>query len=231
MKDKELTELIKLGKRLGVPIIQAFLELEVRDNQGKVIARHRQRSHSWVRNAYNQLVTQLMGIGANDTPFGAGKINLMQTSGVEIQTPRVMSLVSDGVDPEAVGEAYRAGAGIDTFGILVGSGVTAESFEDYFLDTQIVNGGGAGELAHAEQELPDKLYTPATKVYQVKQVRYLNNNSGASIDVKEIGLITSGDAGGARIWMNARDVLASTVAVPDTGQLKVTYTMEITYPA
>ncbi len=231
MKDKELAELIKLGKRLGVPIIQAFLELEVRDNQGKVIARHRQRSHSWVRNAYNQLVSQLMGINCLDVTFGAGKITLKETDGNICSFARCISIAGSTSDPEAVGYAYRAGAGIDTFGILVGSGVTAETFEDWFLDTQIANGVGAGQLSYVEADAPVKEYTPATKVYQVKHIRYFNNNSGESIDVKEIGLVTSGDVGGVRVWMNARDLLPSPVAVPDTGQLKVTYTLEITYPA
>ncbi len=230
MDKRGYAEFVKMGKLLELPTLHAFIELEVVKN-GFVVARLKMPSHSWVRNAYNQLVTQLMGINANDAePFEAGKINLKQTSGIVIITPRAINIAGV-VDPEAVGNAYRAGAGIDTFGIVVGSGVTAETFEDYFLDTQIVNGVAAGQLSYVEADAPVKEYTPATKVYQVKHIRYFNNNSGASIDVKEIGLVTTGDAGGIRIWMNARDVLPSTVAVPDTGQLKVTYTLEITYPA
>jgi len=31
--------------------------------------------------------------------------------------------------------------------------------------------------------------------------------------------------------MTARDLLIATVTVPDTGQLKVTYTVQLSYPA
>ncbi|GAH72404.1 unnamed protein product, partial [marine sediment metagenome] len=64
----------------------------------------------------------------------------------------------------------------------------------------------------------------------VDLVRYFNNNSGGNVDVNEVALVTNGYFGGAHIWMQSRDKLGATVTVPSTGQLKVTYTVELTYP-
>jgi len=65
-------------------------------------------------------------------------------------------------------------------------------------------------------------------------VRYFNNNSGGDIDVNEVGLVMNQPQGGSTVYgkrLQARDKLASTVTVPNTGQLKVTYTIQLTYPA
>ena len=230
-EEKKYQALRRLGSELHIPVWEAFLELEVKDKDGRVIQRHRQRSHSWVRNAYNQLVTQLMGINGSDETWGAGYINIMQSSGTVMSGTRVATICNDSADPEGAPYAYMAAAGSDTSGILVGSGTTAETFEDYNVETLIANGVGAGQLSYVASDPPAKTYTAGTKVYQVQHVRYFNNNSGASINVNEVALLCSGEFGGSRMWANSRDVLGSSVAVPDTGQLKVTYTIEITYPA
>jgi len=64
-------------------------------------------------------------------------------------------------------------------------------------------------------------------------VRYFNNNSGGDVAVNEVALVVNQPQGGPVYgkWVQARDKLASTVTVPNTGQLKVTYTVQLTYPA
>jgi len=39
-------------------------------------------------------------------------------------------------------------------GIVVGSGINAESFEDFTLQTQIAHGTGAGQLSYTQCEAP-----------------------------------------------------------------------------
>ena len=58
--------------------------------------------------------------------------------------------------------------------------------------------------------------------------KIFNNNSGAEITVSEVGL--AGYESGQSMLM-CRDVLASPVTVPNAGQLTVTYTIEMTFPA
>jgi hypothetical protein len=64
--------------------------------------------------------------------------------------------------------------------------------------------------------------------------RYFNNNSGADVSVNEVALALRGYQPGSSVpynYMTARDKLIATVTVPNTGQLKVTYTVQLTYPA
>ena len=232
-EERQYKQLRKLGQELHIQIPEAFLTLEVFDKDGKLIQRHKQRSHSWVRNAYNLLFVSTAGKGCTGTAtFGPGEINVKDTGGT-IQGVDGDNLALAVGSPDDVSSGYRAGAGIDTFGILVGSGTNAESFVDYFLQTQIANGVGAGQLSHVESELNNLSYISGTKTLKNELVRFFNNNSGGNVSVNEIALVTHGRCGdaGTNDWLQSRDKLASTVTIPDTGQLKVTYTVQLIYPA
>ena len=229
IEERKYRQLKKLGEELRVPTFEAFLRLEVRDRDGEVIEQINRRSHSWVRNAYNWLLSQLAGAPADDSTFGAGYINIKNTGGSVLYGSNYrLDLRSP--------DNYLAGAGDASFGIQVGSGANAESFEDYILQAQIAHGVGAGQLSHTEVTRAESYDTP-TRVYRVEMVRYLNNNSGADINVNEVALVPKISASrdttgyGAAPTLVSRDKLASTVTVPNTGQLKVTYTIQLTYPA
>jgi hypothetical protein len=232
----EYLTLRKLGQKLHIPIPEAFWELEVIDGKGNVLQRHRQRSHSWVRNVYNLMFTQLAGKDADDNTFGAGKLSTIKTDGSVQYGAGPMAInpyVSDSVDD--VGFGYRALANDDEAGILVGGGTSAESFEDYALQTKIDTGNGAGQLAYAESEPHSVSYDAGAKVLRNELVRYFNNNSGGSISINETALVYAsrppGGGTGYQYYLASRDKLASTVTVPNTGQLKVTYIVQLTYPA
>jgi len=224
-------QLRRLGQELHVPIPETFWELEVRDRDGKVTQRLKQRSHSWVRNAYNHMFCQLAGKNANDTTFGAGLLSVKDTGGVIRYYNGPIGQSSADIDGTTYG--YRGRPGDDTWGIQVGSGTNAESFEDYQLQTKITNGVGAGQLSYIEQDPHVIAYNPGTRVLSNALVRYFNNNSGGNVDVNEVALVLNQPQGGAVLgkWVQTRDKLVSTVTVPNTGQLKVTYTVQLTYPA
>jgi len=230
-EEQKYEELKRLGQELHLPIPEAFWELEVRNTEGELIQRHRQRSHSWTRNAYNALFTQLAGKDADDAAFGAGLLSLKDMSGIVRygSYPFTYGQYSvDGVDMAG----YRAAAGRDDKGIIVGSGTNPESFEDYALQTKIPNGTGPGQLSYIQSEPHSVSYDTPTRVLRNQLVRYFNNNSGGDIEVNEVALVNSMQQPGA--WpefVMSRDRLTSTVTVPDTGQLKVTYTVQLTYPA
>ncbi|GAJ13452.1 unnamed protein product, partial [marine sediment metagenome] len=57
-EERQYERLKKLGRELHIPIPEHFLTMEVFDKDGKLIQRHHQRSHSWVRNAYHLLFCQ-----------------------------------------------------------------------------------------------------------------------------------------------------------------------------
>lgn len=240
-EERQYKRLRELGQKLGIPIPEAFLTLEVFDKDGKLIQRHHQRSHSWTRNAYNLIFCQLAGKDADDDTFEAGKLS-MKTTGDVIKKgdfcPAMGAVVTanfwrtvDGID-----YGYRAPGGEDTRGILVGSGTNAQSFEDYVLQTQLTEGTGAGQISHIASEAHSISY--AGLVLKNTLIRYFNNNSepAGDRDINEVALVgyfqahTSATLGQFSFLMS-RDKLASTVTVPVTGQLRVTYTIQLTYPS
>ncbi len=230
IKEQRYKRLRKLGKELRIPIPEAFLTLEVFDKDGRLIQRHRQRSHSWTRNAYNALFSNLASANLDDSTFGAGYLSGKDTGGVVVYGVRGAYIAS--ITYESTLAGFRAAAAEDEWGILVGSGENAESFEDYVLQTQITEGTGAGEINYATSEAVDKSYADTTWTHAL--VRYFNNNTGANRLINEVALVGSysrfGGGIDAKILLS-RDKLASTVTVPDTGQLKVTYNIELTYPS
>jgi len=233
-EERKYKRLRKLAQELHIPIPEAFWELEVRDKDGKVIQRLRQRSHSWTRNAYNLMFAQLAGKDLDDSSFGAGYLSLKNTGNYVMygDAPTIAS-GSGAYSWDGTSYGYRSPAGNDTHGILVGSGTNPESFEDYTLQSKIANGTGTGELSYVESDPHAITWTAGTLTMKNELTRYFNNNSGGDVDVNEVALVAFGYSVGKTAYTQyvmSRDKLASTVTVPDTGQLKVTYTIQLTYP-
>lgn len=238
--EKDYQELARLGKVLGVPVFEAFLTLETFDKNGKQTSYHKQRSHSWTRNAYNHLFSQLAGKDTSDSTFVAGKLSMKITGGTIRYGafPSLVGCINEGSnDPYSVDAVstnnggYRGPAGNDNYGIQVGTGTNAESFEDYVLQTKVATGNGATQLAYGEQQAHSVAYTSGTKTLANDLVRYFNNNSGGTIAVTEVALVFDGHVGGVedQYVLVARDKLGAAVEVADTGQLKVTYTISLVF--
>lgn len=246
-EERQYKRLRELGQKLHIPIPEAFITLEVFDKDGKLIQRHHQRSHSWTRNAYNVLFCQLAGKDADDDTFGAGKL-CQKDFGGALVNGNFPASISVGTDKAEIGPSdsfadvgyqeqnsgYRARAGEDANGILVGSGTNAESFEDFELQTQITEGTGAGQISHVASEEHSISY--AALVFKNTLIRYFNNNSdpAGDRDINEVGLVAvfaPATGSTTKAALMSRDKLASTVTVPNTGQLRVTYTIQLTYPS
>jgi hypothetical protein len=226
-------QLKRLGRELHIPTLEAFWELEVRDQNGEVVQRLKQRSHSWVRNAYNLIFATLAGKDLDDNTFGPGKLSLKDTGNVvrygDANTCCYLHQSSD-----AAGWGYRGLAGSHAYGILVGKGTNPEDFESYYLHTLVANGTGVGQLSYVQGEPHSITWIAGTLTLKNDLVRYFNNNSGGDVDVTEVAIVAheyKPTSSTDTYYMMARDLLVSTVTVPDTGQLKVTYTIQLTYPA
>ena len=231
----------KLGTELKLPVFKTFLEMEVRDKDGKTIHAHKQRSHSWNRNAYNFLFSQMAAYGLTGTNiFEAGAISLKWTTGSIYPNGsnwglnKVAGWDEDiNLNDRSTNTGLLATAGSTDKGIIVGTNNFPESFDGYVLGAAIANGSGAGQMDYAQSDLHSVSYDAPTKTLTDTLIRYINNNSGANIGVNEVALygrVKFNSAGTGSI-MFSRDLLASTVTVPNTGQLKVTYTIQLAYPA
>jgi len=228
-EERKYRRLRRLAQELRLPIPEAFWTLEVFDKDGKLLQRHHQRSHSWTRNAYNHLASQLMAKNGDDATFEGGKLSIKkEDTTVKYGEYPITLIYGATMDTPAAG--YLGSAGMDTAGIVVGTGTDAESFEDYTLQTKIENGTAPTELVYVESEATAMGYADTTLTATL--IRYFNNNSGGEITVNELGILLIGYVQNAsNIWLQVRDKLAVGVAVPDTGQLKVTYTIQLAYPA
>jgi hypothetical protein len=229
--ERKFRKLARLSQELRIPITECFLELQVTSPDGRVTHHHKQRSHSWVRNGYNVLVCAMMALNYNDAVYGAGNLNIKGTDGSLRRRAGAILYGYNDPDWESTGCGYMASAGALINGIIVGSGVAAESFEDYTLQTPIAHGTGAGQLSHAQGEAPLKSYDAGTKTYSSVWTRYLNNNSGGDVTVNEVGLIMSFNTNYGYRGLVSRDKLGAPVVVASAGQLKVSYTFSCVYPA
>lgn len=114
---------------------------------------------------------------------------------------------------------------IDDYGIVVGTGDTAETNTDYKLDTQLTEGVGAGNITHGEQVIEAVAEVGANVDLEVK--RSFVNNTGSTITIKEAGLYMKSGRFAAYFCI-IRDVLPASVDVPDKCALTVYYTLRTT---
>jgi len=88
--------------------------------------------------------------------------------------------------------AINALLGITTYGIVVGTGTNAVTISDYVLQTPIAHGNGASQLYYNAMAFDgtDVTVSGSDCYYDCK--RFIENNSGGDIGVKEIGAICLG---------------------------------------
>lgn len=229
-KEEKYKRLKDLGSKLKVPIPETFVTMSVYDKNGKLTNEQSQRSHSWVRNAYTQLICQfasVVGVLSTDATYGAGKLNTKNWSGsTQYYTGSGLSYFGS-----AVGNGWRGTGGAYTHGIVVGTSDLAEDFALYNLDELIVHGVTTDTLSYQAMALPTRTYTAGTKTWDIVWERYINNNSGGTITIKEVGIIANNLINLGTFNLIMRDVLSSPVELVDSAQLKVTYTVSLQYPA
>lgn len=110
------------------------------------------------------------------------------------------------------------------FGVVIGTGDTAESNTDYALANQLTEGVGAGNISHGAVSFTGTAVVGANVDLEVK--RAFTNATGSTITVKEAGVYV----GLADTYFHCiiRDVLAASVEVPDKCSLTVIYTIRTT---
>lgn len=125
---------------------------------------------------------------------------------------------------------YQAGY---KHGIVVGTGNTAVSMGDYYLQTPIQHGSGSGQMLYYGGFAED--FTVGSNYAQFSIYKAIENNSGASITVNEYALVCAADANTGLVSITnrfvylfavTRNVLSTGVTVLDQKVLKVVYTIK-----
>ena len=217
----------KSSLQLHVPHMAMYLDIEVRRPGGEITEHRHQRSKSLVRNAYNLFFHTIASYPMSDATWGDGYVNMKNTGGsLSSGAYRGFCFGAD-----SNGQGFLSPGSANDFGIVVGTGTGAESFDGYALNSKIAVGNGAGQLYTLKSEDPVDSYASLTQKRTL--VRYFNNNSGATISLGEIGLIgriiTAGDSSMYALF--SRDLITPVVDILDKAQLKVTYTISLVYPS
>ena len=237
IEEEKFAALRKNCRDLGVPAPpEIHIGFEVKDKNGILLFEDKQRGHSWTRNFYNSLIGMLFyGKGSEDSTFGAGHIQNAKDTAGTVRKDDGAGCIWYPSQYYTATSAYNSGAGSDDNGILVGSGNTAFSVEQYKLATDITHGTSVGNLSYAATEAHVFTYdsTADAEKWETTLKRVFNNNSGASITVSEIGLIGKGRFfyTGDAYYMTERSVLDPTVTVPDGAQLTVSYDISMDFSA
>ena len=213
-----------------VPPPEIMINLSV-VKDGKVLFKDVQRGHSWTRNFYNILHSFSSDcVTSGAASFGAGYMTARNTSGsITSTTSRSSGTVS------STNVSYRADVGT-LQGIVVGTNDAVFSANNYSLGAIVNNGTSTGQLSYQASTISAPAYTAGTKVWETTLSRILNNNSGGSITVKEVGLYLGscfyiGILGANNVWMTERSLLSPTVTIPDGAQLTVSYTISTSFSA
>lgn len=187
-------------------------------------------AHSFTRNFYNMMVMMSMDSDSlGSSSYAAGALGMKGLDGtVDTAAHHIVhQLVSS---PAGIsGQGYRGGSGSTTNGILAGTGTTAFTFNDFALDTLIAEGTGSGQMSYVAMDdytASNVVYNGGTLKWTTTYERFMNNNSGGSIVVEEVGLVADHSTPGGSAYLMARDLLGgSALTIADAGQLKVTYTI------
>lgn len=186
---------------LSVPVVKSktAVKLEIFAPDGELTSKIYEPAHSWTRNAYNSFGAYLLGTGMGST-YADG------------------ALVGWGSNNLVIDVSWLYGGAI--YHIAVGTSDVAFSVNQYNLLSSCAHGYGYNQFIYQAVVNEGLAYVSETKTYTQTYSRYLNNNSGNSIVVKELGIFTYGYA---YFPMLARDVLGTAATILDAGQLKVTY--------
>jgi hypothetical protein len=202
IREEEIKHLLLPGE------VGAILELIVKDKDGKVTEERVMKSKSFVRQFLELLWIQSFPI-PEVAPY-----NMRDTANA------LQNICESGYT-----FAANAGAGIITFGIVVGTGVVAPTINDYHLGTIILHDAApptAGRLQYGIVTFGAPASDATTSQFTI--TRNFANASGGLITVTEIGLYVKGWLLATTYYfMTIRDVIGGGIAVPNGQTLTVNY--------
>ena len=193
----------------------AILELIVRDKSGRVTEHQMMRSESFVKQ-FLQALWMHMTYMPNS---GSAPINYVKafkdTDGNNFYS-----------DCKSDDWRTNAGVGATGYGILVGTGATAPTINDFKIEALIAHGVGAGQLQYSAVTFGAPAADASTSQFTI--TRDFANGSGGSITVREIGLAVQlkdlSSTPAAHYILTIRD--AVNITIPTGQTLTVNYRIQ-----
>lgn len=202
------------------PGVAIDILLQERNKQGELIKERNEVGHSFVGNFLKILFGMM---------HGTYNVN---TGGAALVCTDTGNTARTGIDL-IIGSSRcnnmncDAPVNEDEYGIVVGTGDTAPDIANYKLETKILHGSGiAGKLNYADHSLVAPTYDESGGWSLCGLIRTFSNNSGGSIIIKEIGLITKQYFDSISVlyyFLLIRDVLGSPFTVTNGNSVTVQY--------
>jgi hypothetical protein len=211
-----LTNFIKSRK----PIEEIYWEIEVRDENSKLLKFKRFKAHSYLK----QYIGLLKGLFAHKYAVAnSGNVTVIDDTGVSRTYPKSDGYIHSSSIP------VMADINEGDYGLVIGISDTANTINTFNMGNIITHGSGSGQMLYGGTTIENPT-NPSGNDWVFRIIRVFTNNSGASITVKEIGIkVKAQDSGGGARWfLIARDVISSGVTVPNGSTLTVRYILKIT---
>jgi hypothetical protein len=214
--------------------LRGYIEVEVRDREGRIVGRGRHEMRSFLNNLLKILEGEMKAVGGASLSYSGAvaSATVIKTDGSSgtAYTEWYYDTYGGGV-PFAV----KAPDNDDSYGIVVGSGTLGLSLDQYAPSSKIAHGTGSGQLDYGVSAYEDLgLDTGVTPpVYRFRVMRTFSNLSGAAININEVCIFARSYWKSASSiqndvkYMVARDVLPSTYTVPNGGSATVAVTVEV----
>jgi len=205
----------------------ATLTIIVRDKDGKVIRKYKQKSHSPTAN--------FIGLMLPITWYNATGNSWTFTNTINNTNSYQPSISGNGSGILYPNNGFNDSVNIN--GILVGSGSQSNPFNAYNLNAPISNGSGTGQLSYSSVSTPTGITVNSNQAYFIISQAYANQ-SGETINITEVGIQISLYFGSTSsnstsnitrvynvlVWY---DVLSSPISVANGQSIVIYYTFSV----
>jgi len=205
----------------------ATLTIIVRDKDGKVIKRYKQKSHSPTAN-FIGLMLPTSYYGASNTCW-----TLTTTSNTTFTYVPYDNSCSNGnynfINYPGNGTNYN----VYLINIMVGSGTQSNPYNAYNLASPIANGSGTGQLLYSSLTIPENITINGNQAYFIIS-QIITNKSGKTITISELGLIismtvsqTNENGKGTGNILTWYDTLSSPISISNDQSITIYYNFSV----
>jgi hypothetical protein len=219
--------------------MRGYIEILVKDRDGRIVQYGRHEMRSLLNNFLKVLEGFLGAVGG--ASLGTGGVVKSATVTAPDGTSKTIY-----IEWYAASSSYYYGGGTamgamapdndDSYGIIVGDGLSPVALDQYVLTRKIFHGTGSGQLDYGAMSVEDigLDISVSPPIYRLRLIRSFTNFSGAAININEVGILarnywydgTYGVRNDVK-YLIARDVLPMTYTVPNGGVATVAVTLEV----
>jgi len=201
----------------------ATLTIIVRDKDGNVIKRYKQKSHSPTANFIGLMIPLTWYVNTGNS------WTFKNTSNSTFSYESSIAMPGFGMGYPCSGSNHND----YIVNILVGSGSQSNPYSAYNLNAPISNGSGTGQLLYSSISTPTSITINGSQAYFIISQSYANQ-SGGTITISEVGIITylnftsttntTTTPGNTLMWY---DVLSSPISVGNGQSVVIYYTFSV----